>query len=179
MLPPMYEDLLFSPLSPLLTSRTSLVGEKTSGEEPISRTERSADRGHARRIFATAPVRPIVVSLQDLLNHPILAEKLPATIRKENGTGNLSSIAEKIRWNYSPNAAGAPSQGREPSANASPVYHADGAQLPIPRHGFEQTPTGFQGYVQPESVTTRKFGILSSITRIGKTLQQFKRDRPA
>ncbi|CAD6577228.1 MAG: Transcription factor spt20 [Alectoria sarmentosa] len=129
-------------------------------------------------------VQPLVVSLQEvmvehngcfvvfeylshdlagLLNHPILAEDLLATIRKENGTVNLSSIA----------------QGREPSANASPAYHANGAPVPIPRHGFEQTPTGFQGYVQPVSVPTRKSVILSSITRIRKTLQQHKRGRPA
>ena len=59
-------------------------------------------------------VQPLVVSLQEvmvehngcfvvfeylshdlagLLNHPILAEDLLATIRKENGTVNLSSIA--------------------------------------------------------------------------------------
>ena len=75
-----------------------------------------------------------------------------ATIRKENGTGNLSSIIKKILWSHSPNAVGAAGQGSEASTNASPAYHTNGAQLPVPRHGLEQTPAIFQGLAQPVSV---------------------------
>ncbi|CAF9913355.1 hypothetical protein IMSHALPRED_000987 [Imshaugia aleurites] len=75
---------------------------------------------------------------------------LLATIRREDGSGNPTAIANKIRDNHSPNAVGAASQGRHPCANASPL-HANGAQLPDLRHGFEQAPTAFQGHVQPTS----------------------------
>lgn len=75
--------------------------------------------------------------------------KLLATVRREKGNGNPSAIAERIRWYHSPNAVGADNQGRQFSENASAVYHANRAQLPNSRPGFEQTPTGFQGHVQP------------------------------
>ncbi|KAL9137130.1 MAG: hypothetical protein Q9175_001670 [Cornicularia normoerica] len=78
--------------------------------------------------------------------------QLVETTRKANGNSKPSEIAEKIRWNHSLNAVDAASQGRRPEAKASPVYRANGAQLPIPRPGFEQTPTGVQGNVRPVSV---------------------------
>ena len=78
--------------------------------------------------------------------------QLLATIRKENGTGNPSAIAKKIRWNHSPNAVGAASQGDQSSEKASPVYSANGAQLPISRHAFEQAHTGPHRHFQPVSV---------------------------
>lgn len=78
--------------------------------------------------------------------------RLLTTVRKEDGTGNPSAIAQKIRWNHSPNTAGAASQGGQPSPKVSPLYSANGAQIAIWSHGFEPTPTGFQGHVQPVSV---------------------------
>lgn len=75
-----------------------------------------------------------------------------ATIRKPDGTGNPSAMAKRIRRNHSPNAVGGAGQGSQPSANASQVYYANGAQLPIPRHRFEQIPTRFEGTIQPVSI---------------------------
>ena len=92
-----------------------------------------------------------------LLQHKRLWDehnRLLATIRKENGTGNLSTIVKKILWSHSPNAVGAASQGSEAGVDVSPAYHTNGAQLPVPRQGFEQTPAIFQGYAQPVSVPT-------------------------
>lgn len=68
--------------------------------------------------------------------------------RKEDGTGNPSAIAQKIRQNHSPSAL---SQSNQPSANAYPLDCTNGAQISAPSHGFGQTPTGFQGQVQPTS----------------------------
>ena len=78
--------------------------------------------------------------------------RLLTIMRKEDGTGNPSAIAQKILWNHSPNTAGAASQGGQPSPKAFPLYSANGAQVPIWSHGFELTPTSFQGHVQPVSV---------------------------
>lgn len=72
---------------------------------------------------------------------------LLATIRSEDGTGNPSAIAKKIRLNHSPNVFGADSQGRQPSANASPMRCANAAQIPILK-----TPKAFQVPVPPVSV---------------------------
>ena len=72
--------------------------------------------------------------------------RLLTRLRKEDGTGNPSAIAQKIRRNHSPSAL---SQGNQPSANAYPLHCANGAQISAPSHGFGQTPTGFQGHVQP------------------------------
>ena len=75
--------------------------------------------------------------------------RLLITLRKKDGTGKPSIIAQKIRRNHSPSALG---QGRQPSANASPLYCSNSVQLSAPSHEFEQTPTGFQGHGQPMSV---------------------------
>lgn len=74
--------------------------------------------------------------------------RLLTRLRKEDGTGNPSAIAQKIRRNHSPSAL---SQGNQPSANAYPLHCANGAQISAPSHGFGQTPTDFQGHVQPTS----------------------------
>ena len=77
--------------------------------------------------------------------------RLLATIRKGNGAGNPSAIVETIRSNHLPNAVGTASQGRKASANASPVYCANGAHPPLSQHEFHQTSRNFQGGVQPIS----------------------------
>ena len=74
--------------------------------------------------------------------------RLLTRLRKEDGTGNPSAIAQKIRRNHSPSGL---SQGNQSSANAYPLHCANGAQISAPSHGIGQTPTGFQGHVQPMS----------------------------
>ena len=69
--------------------------------------------------------------------------------RKQSGIGNPSAIAQRIRRNYASNTTGATSQGNQPSVNLSPAYSASRAQLSTSGRGFEQTPRGLQGFVQP------------------------------
>ncbi len=78
--------------------------------------------------------------------------RLLATIRKEDGTGKPGAIAQKIRSNHSPNTPGAASQGGQPHTKAYPVHSTNVPQLPISSDGFEQTPAGFQGHIQPVSL---------------------------
>lgn len=83
------------------------------------------------------------------LEHQQLLKKL----RKEDGTGNPSAIAQKIRQNHSPSAL---SQGNPPSASASPLYCANRAQLSVPTHRVEQTSPYFNGHVQPMLVPSNQ-----------------------
>ena len=78
--------------------------------------------------------------------------QLLATKRKEQGIGNPSAVAKKIRLDHSLNTASAASQGSQTSANVSSMLRASGVQMPTPRRGFEQTPTGFHRHVQQVSV---------------------------
>lgn len=76
---------------------------------------------------------------------------LIATLRKENGTGNPSAIAQRIRQGHAPNTTSPASQGdaaNQPNVNAPTVYLANHAQLSISRPEFEQISSGLQGHVQ-------------------------------
>ncbi len=75
---------------------------------------------------------------------------LTAALQKKDGTSKPSVIAEKIRGNHASNTVETASQT---NANASPAYSANGAQLPIPRHGGGQTPKVFQGHAQAVSAS--------------------------
>ena len=77
---------------------------------------------------------------------------LVAALRRENGTGNPSAIAQKIRQDHAPHAIDAAGQSNQPSANKSPAYCTNAAHLSINGQRFEQAPTGVQGHVPPVSV---------------------------
>ena len=74
--------------------------------------------------------------------------RLVAALRKENGTGNPSAIAQRIRRDHDSDTIGAASQGDQPSTIASSVNLANCAQLSISRPESEQIPSGFQRYMQ-------------------------------
>ena len=86
------------------------------------------------------------------VNHQLLA-----TLRKENGTGSPSAIAQRIRQGHAPNTTSPASQGNQcnqPNANTPPVYLANRAHLSIPRPEFEQISSGLEGQVHPLSISS-------------------------
>ena len=124
----------------------SLRHEKSNMIKQIQRYERTA----AQKDRQIKAIQQKGVSLQQQYkqiwdDHHRLIE----TSRKQNGTGNPSAIAQRIRRNYTSNTTGATSQGNQPSATPSPEYSASRAQLSNLGLEFEQTPTGLQEFVQP------------------------------
>ena len=80
---------------------------------------------------------------------------LIATLRKENGTGNPSAIAQRIRQGHAPHTTSPGNPGNQPNTNVPPVYLAHRAQMSTSRPEFEQTSSGLQRQmqVQPLSVS--------------------------
>ena len=92
-----------------------------------------------------------------------------AVLRKENGTGSPSAIAQRIRQGHAPHTTGPASQGNhgnQPNANAPPVYLTNRAHLSISRPGVEQISSGIQQQVQPLSVS----GVLEADIRDASNL---------
>ena len=81
---------------------------------------------------------------------------LIATLRKENGTGKPSAIAQRIRQGHAPDTTTPASQGNQsnqPNVNAPMVYLATHAQSSISSPGFEQISSVLQGQVQEQPVS--------------------------
>ena len=81
---------------------------------------------------------------------------LIAILRKENGTGKPSAIAQRIRQGHAPDTTTPASQGNQsnqPNVNAPTVYLAAHAQSPISRPGFEQISSVLQGQVQEQPIS--------------------------
>ena len=101
--------------------------------------------------------------------------RLLATLRKENGTGSPSAIAQRIRQGHAPNTTSPASQGNQcnqPNTNTPSVYLANRAQLSMPRPEFEQISSGLQGQVQVQPLSVS--GVLEADVRdaSSRSLQQ-------
>ena len=81
---------------------------------------------------------------------------LIATLRKENGNGNPSAIAQRIRQGHAHDATSPASQGdsaNQSNVNAPTVYLTNHAQLSIARPEFEQIYSGVQRQVQVQPLS--------------------------
>ena len=81
---------------------------------------------------------------------------LIATLRKENGNGNPSAIAQRIRQGHAHDTTSPASQGdsaNQPNVNEPTVYLTNHAQLSIARPEFEQIYSGFQRQVQVQPLS--------------------------
>ena len=120
----------------------NLQHEKADLLEQVQRYERSS--AHKDQQFREMQLRGSTL-LQQYKRVWDEHHQLLTKLRKEDGTGNPTAIAQTIRLNHSPNT---PSRCNPPSANAS-SYCANGAQLSAPSHGVAQTSAYFHGPVQP------------------------------
>ena len=133
----------------------SLRSEKGAMTEVIQHHERTMTQKHQQN----EAMRQEVMSMQqqrDQSCHKYF--RLIATLRKDNGTGNPSAIAQRIRQGHAPNTTSPASQCNQPNrtnVNAPTVRLANREQLSISRPEFEQRSSGLQGQpqVQPLSVS--------------------------
>ena len=133
----------------------SLRSEKGAMIELIQYRERTITQKHQQNEAMRQEMMSMQKQHQQMLNEYY---GLIATLRKENGTGNPSAIAQRIRQGHAPNTTSPTSQGNQPNrtnVNAPTVCLTNREQLSISRPEFEQRSSVLQGQpqVQPLSVS--------------------------
>ena len=146
--------ILQSSNTALIKGAEGLRSQKTEMIKQIQHYERTITQKD-QQIEA---MRQKVMSLQK--HHEQMRDthhRLLATLRKANGTGSPSAIAQRIRQGHAPNTTSPASQSDQPdqpNANAPPVCLTNRAQSFISRPGFEQISSDLQGPVQPLSISS-------------------------